>query len=363
MKKHLVWILAALLSLGVLYGCGSSSSLETSETAAYLKDIKADEYVTLGTYTGMTINVAPYEITQEDIDNYMELIVLENPKASAIDGPAEVGDSIVIDFVGKIDGVAFEDGTAESYPYTLGSYQFISDLDEGMVGMSVGEVRDVPVTFPENYSPELAGQAAVFTVTVQSIERPDETTELNDEYIEWLTSGQYVSVVDFRAYLEEAMMSDAQAEYENNVINRIADAVIENATFKAVPTGIAKRINASLISTFAYYASVSGVDLATYLLELGIISNYDEAEAALAAQAELSTKRYVAYQAIADIEGLNITDEDVELALMWEALSSGMSVEDYQAQIDMEGYREYLMLEKVAAFLAENNNIENAIEN
>jgi FKBP-type peptidyl-prolyl cis-trans isomerase (trigger factor) len=71
----------------------------------------------------------------------------------------------------------------------------------------------------------------------------------------------------------------------------------------------------------------------------------------------------VAYQAIADIEGLNITDEDVEMALMWEALSSGMSVEDYQAQIDMEGYREYLMLEKVAAFLAENNTIENAIEN
>jgi trigger factor len=314
----------------------------------------------LGEYTGLTVNVAAPEVTQEAIDEYLEYIVQQNPKYEAVDGPAEAGDAILIDFVGKKDGVAFDGGTAEGCSYTLGSYQFIADLDEGMVGMSAGEVRDVPVTFPEDYgAAELAGQAAVFTVTVHSVERPAETTVLNDEYVVWLMGGEYNNVADFRTYIEESMWSDAQSAYDNEVLNAIADAVLANATFNAVPAGVVSRINTSLVSTFSYYASIYGLDLATYLMYMGMISSYEEAETVIAEQAELNTKRYVAYQAIADREGISVSDEDVETSLMWQAISSGVSIEEYQAQIDMEGYREYLMLDKVANFLAENNTIVN----
>ncbi|MDR0220945.1 MAG: trigger factor [Lachnospiraceae bacterium] len=357
MKKHIIWITAALLSLGALSGCGNSGM---SDTAAYLSEIKAEKYVTLGEYTGLTVNVAAPEVLPESVDAYVESIVLQYPMSVAVEGPAEAGDAIVIDFVGKKDGVAFDDGTAEGYSYTLGSYQFIADLDEGMVGMSAGETRDIPVTFPEDYgSADLAGQPAVFTVTVQSIERTAETTELNDEYIVWLTESQYSSVEEFRAYIEDSMWSDAQSSYQNDVLNALADAVLANATFKAVPAGVVKRINETLTSSFTYYASMNGLDLTTYLMYMGLLGADGDAEAVLAEQAELSTKRYVAYQAIADAEGITISDEDVETGILWQAMSAGVTIEEYQAGIDMKGYREYLMLEKVATFLTENNTIEN----
>jgi trigger factor len=357
MKKHIIWTIAALLSLGALSGCGDSGM---SDTAEYLSEIQADKYVTLGEYKGLTVNVAAPNVAPEDVDAYIESIVQQYPQSVAVEGPSQVGDAIVIDFVGKIDGVAFENGSAEGHSYTLGSYQFISDLDEGMVGMSVGETRDVPVTFPEDYgTADLAGQPAVFTVTVQSIERAAETTELNDEYIAWLTSEQYSSVEEFRTYIEQSMWEDAQSTYQNNLLNAIADAVLANATFKGLPAGVVKRINTTLTESFTYYASMNGLDLATYMMYMGIIGADGDVEAVLAEHAELSARRYVAYQAIADLEGLAVSDEDVENNIMWEALNAGVTIEEYQAGIDMNGYREYLLLDKVSTFLEENNNIEN----
>jgi trigger factor len=354
MKKYFALLLAASLLMSVLSGCANKGM---SDTAEYMKDIQADKYVTLGQYKGLELIIAAPAVTADDIDDYINNLMLEYPMLLPSNGPAAVGDEINIDFVGKIDDIAFDNGSAEGYAYTLGSYEVISDLDEGMVGMRVGEVRDVPVTFPDDYrSADLAGQPAVFTVTLNSIMAPVRDQELNDEYITWLTAESadaFTNVADFRVYIEEFLWREAEAAYEADISNQIAGLVVTNAEIASVPAGILNRNISFMTDYLNYYASLYGIDLSTFLYYFGYM-NYDgDPEAVIAGMADASVRQYLVFQAIADVEGLAVTDEEFDIEVAREAEGSGMTVDEYLASIDVDGYREFLMLSKVAAFLLE----------
>ena len=144
--------------------------------------------VTLGEYKGLDIKKADVEVTEEDVENevkrvqdrYADWVVRED------DDAAQLGDQVVIDFVGTKDGVAFEGGSGENYPLELGSGSFIPGFEEQLVGVKKGEEKDVEVTFPENYqAAELAGQPATFHCTVHEVKYKD-LPELNDELIKKL---------------------------------------------------------------------------------------------------------------------------------------------------------------------------------
>ena len=353
MKKQITMVLLAVLLAGVLDGCGSGKS----DTAEYLKDIKADRYVTLGAYKGIEVSAPLPEVTEEDIDATIEYYLMSFPMSEAVDGPTQAGDYVNIDFVGYLDGVAFDKGAAAGYDYTIGSYQFIADLDDGMVGMSVGDVWDIPVRFPDEYqSEDLAGQDAVFNVTMNSIERAVVDQTLTDEYVIWLTAEleePFSDVAAFRAFIAENIELEAQSRYENEIANLIAEQIIENAEFKSLPAALLARINSSLTANLTYYAQMYGMDLDTYLLLSGMVGADDEVADVIAVQAERSAQRYIAYQAIADVEGLNVSNAEVEDSITEMAEAAGVSVAEYKMGLDYEGYREYLMLERVTAFLNE----------
>jgi trigger factor len=337
----------------ILSGCGSSGM---SDTAEYLHEIRADKYVTLGEYKGIEINIASSVVTETDIEGYIAYLMMTNPMLIESNGPSAVGDEVNIDFLGKVDGVAFEGGSAEGYTYTLGSYQFIGDLDEGMVGMNVGDVRDIPVTFPDPYqnNPDLSGALSIFTVTMNSIMTPEENAGLTDEYVAWLMSGEMNTVADFRASIEEELRLEAQAAYDTELSNLIADTVMGNAEIKSVPSGYVRRISNSLTSTLSYYASMYGMDLKSYLVAFGMITSDQDPAVIITEQAEASAKHYLTYQAIADIEGLNVSDEEAEAEIAKMAAEYGITVDEYKEGMDVEGYKEYLMLMKVSDFLLAN---------
>lgn len=351
MRSKSAIILAAVMLVGLL-GCGA----DVSDSAEYLKDIDPDKHVTLGEYKSIEINLAPPAVTDEDIDNAISAIMQNFPLMESVEGPAEVGDYINIDFVGFIDGEAFPGGSAEGFDYMLGSYQVIPDLDEGMTGMSVGDVRDVPVTFPEVYhnNPELAGQPAVFTVTMNSIERALDDFALTDDYIDWLTEGEYTNIADFRALMSETLWQEAESIYENMLIVQLTEIVLGNAEFKSIPAGIIDRLSNALTETLSYYAMMSGLDVLTYMSLSGIITDDATPETIIKEEAEKTAQHFIAFQAIANNEGLNVTNDEVdaEIALMAEA--AGINVIEYRAQMDIEGVREYLMLENVNNFLVDN---------
>ena len=138
-----------------------------------------EKYVTIADYKGITLDNSVPEVTDEDIENR----IAENLKDNSVEVTDENaviqnGDTATINFVGTKDGEAFEGGTGNNYDLVIGSGTMIPGFEEGIVGMKKGETKDVPVTFPESYrNSELAGQDAVFQITVQSFKRPPELTD------------------------------------------------------------------------------------------------------------------------------------------------------------------------------------------
>jgi trigger factor len=358
MKKYCSFLLALALSLWATLFVGCSSG--TSDTAEYLKDLKAESYVTLGEYKGLTLEIAPpYEVTAEDIELYLEFIMGSYPMNVATDGPSRAGDEVVIDFEGKLDGVAFESGSATDLAYTLGSYQFIPDLDAGMVGMSVGETKDIDVTFPDPYTnnPDLAGQLTVFTVTMKSISRSEYVSALSDEYVDFLTGGEMTNVAEFRALLTEELIMEAETNFEYSKSSGIAELVLAAAEFKPLPEGFVNRIATSYSGNLEYYAYYSGTDLASYMIGNGMMQQGEDTTKVIRSIAEDNARRLLAYQVIANIEGLNVSDEELESTIAGLAAENFMTAEAYKEGLDVEGYREFLMTEKVGKFLEENATI------
>ena len=146
------------------------ASAETEETEAVLErpDYNALDYVTLGEYKGLTVQDQPVEVTEEQIDSEVEYYIqLADALESVTEGTVEEGDTANIDYEGKLNGEAFDGGTAKGYDLIIGSDSFIDGFEDGLIGVAVGETVDLPLTFPENYgNEELAGQDVVFTVTV-----------------------------------------------------------------------------------------------------------------------------------------------------------------------------------------------------
>ena len=214
MKKKMLAVLLAVTVTMAFTACGDkskeqdSTAEDTKETAqentedtaeavaeavaekpgSYMKDLRAADYVILGNYKGVEITLDEPEVTDEYLEGYIDY-VLQNSAVSTpvLDRPVEMGDVVNIDYVGKIDDVAFDGGTAQGYDLTIGSGRFIEGFEDGCIGMEVGETRDVEATFPDPYTnnPDLAGKVAVFTVTVNSIS-VEEIPELTDEYVQSL---------------------------------------------------------------------------------------------------------------------------------------------------------------------------------
>ncbi len=207
MKKKIATALVMALVSSTLFACGStaenngaasdasaqdssidsneisSSAAEVSTESAFttdfdnletisLKDIKAADYVTLGEYTGVSVEASLKEVTDADVEDYINNLKSSNPPMTEVtDRAVQEGDTVNIDYVGKYADTkeAFDGGTASGADLKIGSNSYIEGFESGLVGAEIGETRDLDLTFPENYgATNLAGKAVVFTVTVKS---------------------------------------------------------------------------------------------------------------------------------------------------------------------------------------------------
>lgn len=378
MKKK---ILAVLLTVAVsmtAVACGdkaleeqdTETAEETTETAqqdttaaeavtavgGYMKDLNAEEYVTLGEYKGVEVTLDEPEITEEYLDGYIEYVQQNNAVSTPVtDRAVEMGDVVNIDYVGKIDGVAFDGGSAEGYDLTIGSGQFIDGFEDGCIGMEVGETKDVEATFPDPYknNPDLAGKVAVFTVTVNSIS-VEEIPELTDEYVQSLSLEGCTNVEEYRAYVYDVLLEQQQESYESDKADLVYEKVAAACEFKDAPEAMVTRMNNTLTSNLSSYAAMYGVDLGTYV-SAAYGGEAEDYETTLLQQSQMMAQHYLMMQAIADREGLTVSDEELEEQLTMEAQDYGYeTVEEYKSLVDVEAFREYLMTQKVLTFLGEN---------
>ena len=316
---------------------------------AYLSGINVADYVTLGEYTGVEVSVDAPVVTDEYLDSYIDYVLQSNMvKTEVTDRPVEEGDIVNIDYEGKIDGVAFDGGTAQGYDLTIGSGAFIDGFEDGLIGAQSGETLDVNVTFPEDYrGEEVAGKDAVFTVTVNSIS-VESLPELTDEFVQGLDVGVN-TVEEYRQYAYDLLMEEEQNTHDSNAEVAILEAVMANSELQDPPEDMTNRYYSRMIDNMTYYASMYGYDLETFLSIQGT------SEDAIRESSVQAGQEIITMQAIAEAEGLSVTDEELDAEIESNAGSLGYDdVEEYRASLDVEGYREYMMSEKVLDFLLEN---------
>ncbi len=371
MKKALGWILCLLLVVGSLGGCGSDKGGEegSAQSAAgsgqeadsgqdapgtsrvNLADLQVEDYVTLGEYKGITVAAVPAAVEPEQLQEamlqeYRYQVTAEN--GGILDRAVQTGDTVILDYVGKKDGVAFDGGTAQGASLTIGSHQYIDGFEEGLVGVMPGETVDLNLTFPESYgNADLAGAPVVFTVTVDYI-LPE---EIVDEVIAGFGLEEYSNRQEMETYVNDYLMEEAEEERQTEIGNKILDTVMNNCSFQEFPQALVDQHAANVRENIAMQAGMYGLDAETFVQLLYEGMSLDQV---VAASADNSVKQMMAFWSIAQKEGLVATEEDLDARIGEYASQYNATAEEMLAEIDREEFREYFVLTDVMDFLLEN---------
>lgn len=349
-----------------------TSAEEESEEASevdltYRPGYVASEYITLGEYKNLSVEATKEEITEESIEARLKSNVGNfgtKVMEAVTEGSVQEGDIVTIDYVGKKDGVEFDGGSAEGYELEIGSGKFIEGFEDGLVGVNSGETVDLELTFPEGYqAEELAGQDVVFTVTVHEIKRMPE--EITDDMIDTGTSGKYTTVEDYREYIRSFMEEDAQEAYENAIINAVMTLVSEGAEISGYPQDLVDYCAASMKAYYEQYAAYYSMDMESFVTAMGI--TMEEFEEEVLAAVERTLQAEFCYAAIAEAEGMEISEEEFQEALdsyMTMYTSYGYEYENEEAFLAEIGgeniIRTNLLQKKVQDFMLENTIVNEA---
>ncbi len=345
MKKKINALLIGVMTL-MLAGCGNTDT-------TVLNDLKVEKYVTLGEYKGVEVNVAAATVSEEEVASLVSYIYNNSVTAgngAVYDRPAADGDTVNIDYVGTLDGVAFDGGTASGQSLTLGSNSYIDGFEDGLVGVTPGETVDLNLTFPENYgAADLAGKAVVFTVTVNYI--MPTAAEYSDEVVAGFGTADFTNMAELNQYANDYLMENANYNRDMEIENAVVESVVNNASFKEIPDSLMQKYREQMTRSIESVATQYGVDADTYLtyyFQKDLATYLDE-------NVEISAKQGLVFQAIANAEGLTLSDEELDAQLTTYATDAGYAtVEEFLSGEPKENFREFLMYENVLQFLKDN---------
>jgi len=263
--------------------------------------------VVLGDYKGLEIEAVPDEVSDEMIDNEIDKQRHLNARHINIDDrAAEDGDKVNIDFEGKVDGVAFEGGSAEDQELELGSGSFIPGFEEGIVGHEIGETFDIDVKFPEDYfNEDLKGKDAVFTITLNSI-AVEELPEVDDEFIKDIS--EFDTVDEYKADLKKQKTEEVEANAKNIRMDRALEAAAANAKVDVPEVMVNNAIDEQIRSMDNNMRS-QGLQLEQYLQMLG--QSLDDFKDSMRPDAEKEVLKSLVLEAIVE-EKFEISDDEVE---------------------------------------------------
>ncbi len=267
--------------------------------------------VTLGEYKGLDVKKADTEVTDEDVEEEVKRI--QNRYADWVlreeDEAAQNGDQVVIDFVGFKDGVEFDGGSGEDYPLELGSNTFIPGFEEQLVGVKSGDVKDVEVTFPEDYAAaDLAGQKAVFKVTVHDIKYKD-LPEADDELVKKLNREGVETLEKFKEVTREELKESKERNAEQQFTNELVEKARDNATVEIPDVMVNSQVDRQF-QDFAQQMQSQGFSVTQYLEAVG--QSAQQLRDSMREDAANRVKASLVLEAIAKAEGLEVTAEDID---------------------------------------------------
>ncbi len=325
----------------------------SDEKVVLVAEVAVKPDVEIASYKGIKIRKYEYTVTDEDVEkDIASTLDRFAEKIEVTDRAAENGDTVNIDFVGKLNGEAFEGGSAEKFNLTLGSGQFSPGFEDQVVGMKIGDVKDIEVTFPEDYQAEnLKGQKAVFTVTLHAIQGK-KLPELNDEFAKKVGSD---SVEAYRLKVRERLEQNAKARALNETENSIITEIAKGAKAEIPQAMIDKQTELSM-QRLEYNLMYQGIKLDDYMKYIGTTreeykKNFEE-----------DAKRTVLHQLIVEkiikLENITASAEEVEAKIEEQAKSVGKTTEEYKKTMDprqIEYIESDIKVTKLFDFLQANN--------
>ncbi|MEI6286417.1 MAG: trigger factor [Bacillota bacterium] len=295
----------------------------------------------LGEYKNVKVEVETKEITEAAIDAYIENIRNRFGNMIVCEPETEVkkGDTVVIDFEGFVDGIAFPGGEGKSYPLEIGSNSFIPGFEEQIIGAKAGDVRDVTVVFPEEYhAEELAGKAAVFKVTVHDVKRK-ELPEINDEFAK--DASDFETIAEFREDVRRILSENAKTAAEREFDSAVLKIVLANSQVE-IPQEMIEDKTEEMMHDFSRRIEGQGIKIEQYLEYTG--SNLEALKAQYTEGAAETLKYELTMEAIAKLENIEVSD-----------LEMGEELEKIAAQHKMTA-------DKTAALLRKNGRFEEVRE-
>ena len=361
MKKKLFSVLLVGALAASLVACDSKKKEVDKTPSTVNTEINADEYaatitdnagiyktfVSLSDWKGMSVDLAEsdYKVTDSDVEDYIQSLLEATATTDAqTTGTTKSGDTIKLDYSGKLDGTAFSGGTATDASYTIGSGKFIDDLDKGLVGLTVGVETDIPCTFPESYqNSDLAGKQVVFTVTVKEID-VTVVPELNDEWVTanasklGVSDAELTNVEDLRAYVKNYLETQAASNRSSTVFETAYSQMSDGLDVSEYPSeelaDLLNTLNNNVDSEYQSYSS-SYSSKEDYLKSAYKFESLD----AFNEYADNYAKQYLLQKMIITMIAAdnNITVSADDINSTGEELASYYGYNDYQEILDTYG--------------------------
>ena len=303
--------------------------------------------VELGQYKGLEAVKAEVKVMAADVNARLKEMADRNSRLVAVERAVKKGDTANIDFEGFDNGVAFEGGKGDAFDLEIGSGSFVPGFEDQLIGMKAGEEKDIDITFPENYTPELAGKPVVFHVKVNEV-KVKELPAIDDEFAKDVS--EFDTLKELKADIKKKMIEErttaAQRAFEDVLMTKVAEGVKAD-----IPEEMIELQAQQLVDGFKQQLAAQGIPYDQYLKMTGMEEAKIMADAKEPAANQV--KMDLAIRAIIKAEGLEVSDEEVEAEMKNVADKYGMDLDTVKKYLRTEDVKEQVMREKVIKVVAD----------
>jgi len=298
--------------------------------------------VKIGEYKGLSAPKPETAVSDEEVDKEIESTRNRNARIESVERPAQDGDTTVINFEGFLDGVPFEGGKGENYDLVLGSGQFIPGFEDKIIGMTIGEERDIDLVFPENYKEDLAGKAVVFKVKVNEIKEKI-LPELDDEFVKDVS--EFDTLKEYRKSIMENILKTRTKEVDETFEGLLMDKIAELIEAD-IPSGMIDEQQDQALDNLTRQISAYGMTPESYMQMLGITP--DQFKERMRESSEKQVKVTLALNKIAELEKIEVSDADIDKEYEEASERFGVKVEEFKESVSRDALERDIKLKKAA---------------
>ena len=307
--------------------------------------------VKLGAYKGIEIEKQAYTVGDAEVEKALQQEQEKAVRYLDVDRPVQDGDSIILDYSGSVNGVKFDGGTAEDQTLVIGSGTFIPGFEEQLIGMNAGEEKEINVTFPENYQPDLQGKDAVFAVKIKSV-RERQLPTLDDEFAKDIS--EFDTLEELRADRRRQLQDYADVQAQNVMDDDALRQAADNAEID-IPDCMVERQIDMVMQDLAYQLSMSGLSMEDYMKFSG--SDMEAMRAEYRDEALNQVRTSLVLEAIVKEEGIEATEEDLNEELASYAEQSKKTVEEVKqafSERELDYFRDRILERKAMKVITDN---------